>query len=132
MSPGANGWSFDPGLTANRPWPSDLADPSDAVRSAREDWNDSRRPFITELFGIALELVARGRQGEARELLAAPWPGDEETDVVESVLLLRTPSGKPLEYRPDPASRQELLDRVISLSRFHEELRNLDSPTDDR
>ena len=132
LSPDTNGWSFDPGLTVGRPWPSDLPDPSDAVRSARKDWNDSRRPFITELFGIALELVARGRQGEARELLAATWPGDKEPDIIGSVLLLRTPSGEPVEYRPDPASRQEILDRVISLSRFREELRDLDSPTDDR
>ena len=130
MSPDPDGWVFDPELTMSRPWPSDLTAPDDAIRMSADAWRESRTPFITELFGIALELVARGRWEEARGLVGQRWPGDEAYDVFGDTLVLTMPSGESVFYRPDPAFRSELLDRVVSLSRFDGRLRSLEPRLD--
>lgn len=125
MSPTPNGWIFDRESTTNRPWPTDLIDPEDALREANESWEESRRPFVTELFGIALELVARGRGDAARRFVSSTWPCDLDPDAIGEFLVLTLPSGESIDYRADPSFRMDLLERVTSLSRFQDQLRNL-------
>ena len=131
MSPSADGWTFDRRMTLERPWPADLVSPEDAIRSANEGWNDSRTPFITELFGIAFELMSRGRKDEARRLVSESWPGDGDSGPVGEFLVMTMPSGESVRYQADPGFRSELLDRVASLSRFKDQLQDLESSYED-
>ena len=127
MSPGVDGWAFDRTLTVNRPWPVGLDDPDEALQEAIESWDESRRPFITELFSIAFELMARGREDDARRLVSETWPGDLDPEDIGEFLLLTMPSGESVSYQPTPSFRNDLLDRVTSLSRFQDQLQDLDS-----
>lgn len=131
LLPTMDGWSFDPELTMNRPWPLGLeSDPAIALESARRGWDGSRRPFATELFSVALELFARGRIDEARRFVSLPWPGDEEPDVADHPVLMTGSNGESISYVADPAAREALLDLLISESRFKDRLLDLRPPVD--
>ena len=130
MSPAVDGWSFNQAMTINRPWPGGLVDPDEALQEASKAWDESRRPFITELFGIAFELMARGRGDDARRLVSETWPGDEDPDDIGEFLMLTMPSGESVSYQANPSFRTDLLDRVMSLSRFQDQLQDLDSPSE--
>ena len=127
LLPTATGWSLDREMTMNRPWPTDLAAPDDAIKEAMDAWNSSGRPSITDLFGVAFELIARGHEAEARRFVSEPWPGDLEPDLVGEVAVWTTPSGDTVSYRPDPSFRIDLLERVMTLSRFRDHLQDLES-----
>ncbi|MCP4835128.1 MAG: hypothetical protein GY895_10235 [Phycisphaera sp.] len=126
LQPTGTGWSLDRVMTLERPWPIGLTAPGDAIREARDAWESSGRSFITDLFGVAFELIARGREAEARRFVSEPWPGDLEPDAVDEVVLT-DPSGESVSYRPDPSFRIGLLERVMRLSRFRDHLQDLDS-----
>lgn len=125
MSPRVDGWRFDQDLSIRRPWPADLEDPDVALRSAWDAWDTSRRPFVTELFGIALELVARGRSDRARAFVARSWPGDTEVDPVAERQMMRGSGDESISYRSNPDSRIEMLDLIIEESRFVDQLRRM-------
>ncbi|MEE2894433.1 MAG: hypothetical protein VX726_01700 [Planctomycetota bacterium] len=132
LVPSPDGWRFDAEATRVNPWPSSLeSDPERALTSAHEGWMDGRSPFITDLFSVAMQMVARGRLEEARRFVARPWPGDADPGVLGETEVLEVGQGDWLTYPTSPRQRVDLLERLVEESRFREELRGeWDEPAD--
>ena len=115
---------FDAEATSTNPGPSSLeSDPERALASAHEGWMNGRSPFITDLFSVALQMVARGRLAEARRFVARPWPGDVDPGVLGETEVLEVGPDDWLAYPTTPRQRVDLLERLLEESRFRREVR---------
>jgi hypothetical protein len=114
---GGSTWNVDLDATRAQPMPSSMAtfDARTAVEAAFDAWSTGADPQLGELLAFATHLAYRGRMDEARAVLSAAWPGDEDSERLK--LFMRGPRDSEfLDYRPDPAWRLKAFDLAIERS----------------
>ncbi len=118
LMPGAGStWIVDLEASRAQAMPSRTAgfDSGGMVEAAFDAWSAGTDPRLGELLALATDLAYRGRLDEARAVLSAPWPGDEDSERLK-LFMRGSRDAEFLDYRPDPAWRLRAFDSAIERS----------------
>jgi|GEM_PF-3390936 len=110
-------WSVDFDATRAQAMPSSMSefDSTTIVEASFEAWRASADPELGRLLSFATHLLYRGRIDEARAVLGAEWPGDDDPERLKLFMSGSHDSGF-INYRPDPAWRLEAFKSAIEAS----------------
>ena len=110
-------WSVDFDATRAQAMPSSMSefDSTTIVEASFEAWRAGADPELGRLLSFATHLLYRGRIDEARAVLGAEWPGDDDSERLKLFMSGSHDSGF-INYRPDPAWRLEAFKSAIEAS----------------
>lgn len=110
-------WNIDLEATRAQPMPPSMVafDASTIIEAAFEAWSSGTDPRLGDLLAFATHLAYRGRMDEARAVLGATWPGDEDSERLK-LFMPGARDAEFLDYRPDPAWRLGAFESAIERS----------------
>jgi hypothetical protein len=119
-------WSVDFEATRAQTMPPSMRDfdSSTIVEASFDAWKTGDDPQLGRLLSFATHLLYRGRIHEARAVLGAEWPGDDDPERLKLFMSGSRDSGFP-NYRPDPAWRLEAFKSAIEASPRRIELQEM-------
>jgi hypothetical protein len=110
-------WNIDLEATRAQPMPPSMVafDASTILEAAFEAWSAGEDPRLGDLLAFATHLAYRGRMDEARAVLGAVWPGDEDSERLK-LFMPGARDSEFLDYRPDPVWRLVAFQSAIERS----------------